>query len=92
MPSLHYGWQLLVGGVLFWTAGSWFLRGLGLAMPILQLSSIIFTANHYILDAMAGLGVAMLGLGVAVALQRWGYPAVRRLARRATSSRVGPPG
>jgi hypothetical protein len=78
VPSLHYGWQLLVGGVLFWTVSNWWLKGLGIMMPVLQLSAIIFTANHYILDAMAGLGVAMLGLGVATALQFWGYAALRR--------------
>jgi hypothetical protein len=60
-------------------------------MPVLQLTSIVFTANHYILDAMGGLGVAMLGLLIAMALQRWGYTAARRLARRAleASSELG---
>jgi len=95
MPSLHYGWQLLVGGVLFWTARSVWLRALGVFMPVGQLSAIVFTANHYILDAIGGLGVALLGLLVAIALQRWGYPAVRRLVERVpepASSPAGPPG
>jgi hypothetical protein len=48
-------------------------------MPIGQFSAIVFTANHYILDGIAGLAVVPLGLLAALALQRWGYPAVRRL-------------
>ncbi|OGO50224.1 MAG: hypothetical protein A2148_04325, partial [Chloroflexi bacterium RBG_16_68_14] len=55
VPSLHYGWQLLVGGVLIWTTRNLWLRALGVFMPVGQLTAILFTANHYILDAMAGL-------------------------------------
>ncbi len=82
VPSLHYGWQLLVGGVLFWTTKNPALRVLGVLMPVAQFAAIIFTANHYILDAMAGLLVALLGLLVAIALQRMAYPAVRRALDR----------
>jgi hypothetical protein len=57
-------------------------------MPAAQFAAILFTANHYILDAMAGLVVALLGLGIAVALQRWLYPRFQGLA----SSRASPPG
>ena len=80
MPSLHSGWAVLVGGVLIWSTKSVWLRGLGVFLPVGQFTSILFTANHYILDAMAGLIVALLGLLIAMALQRWAYPRVRRLA------------
>jgi hypothetical protein len=82
VPSLHFGWQLLVGGVLIWTSRHWLARGLGVFMPLQQFAAILFTANHYILDAMAGAVVALMGLLVAMALQRWGYAAARRLAER----------
>jgi hypothetical protein len=85
VPSLHYGWAVLVGGVLIWSTRNVWLRALGVFMPIGQLSAIIFTANHYILDAMAGLVVALLGLLVAMALQRWGYRGLRRLVERLTT-------
>jgi hypothetical protein len=81
MPSLHYGWAVLVGGILYWTTRNWWLRALAIMMPALQFTSILFTANHYVLDAMAGLGVGLLGLLIAIALQRWGYAYVRRLLR-----------
>jgi hypothetical protein len=38
-------------------------------MPMLMLSAIVFTANHYIFDAMAGGLVALTGLGIAYALR-----------------------
>jgi hypothetical protein len=83
MPSLHYGWAVLVGGVLFWTTQNVWLRALAVALPIAQFTSILFTANHYILDAMAGLVVALMGLAIAIALQRWAYPVLRSaFARR----------
>ncbi len=82
MPSLHYGWAVLVGGVLIWSTRNLWLRALGAFMPIGQFTAILFTANHYILDAMAGLVVALMGLLVAMALQRWGYAAARRLVER----------
>ncbi len=79
VPSLHYGWALLVGGVLFWSTRNVWLRALGVFMPLGQLAAIVFTANHYLLDAMAGLVVALMGLLMAIALQRWGYAGLRRL-------------
>jgi hypothetical protein len=89
MPSLHYGWAVLVGGVLFWTTRNWWLRMVGLLMPVLQFTAIVFTANHYILDAMAGLGTGLLGLLVAIALQRWGYAYFRRTLHRALPAPEG---
>ncbi len=86
VPSLHYGWAVLIGGVLFWTTRNAWLRTLGVLLPIGQLAAIVFTANHYILDAMAGLVVALMGLALAMALQRWGYAAIRGIARPNTSS------
>ena len=101
MPSLHYGWAALVGGVLFWATRNFWLRTLGVLMPIAQLTSIVFTANHYIFDAMVGLVVALLGLLVAMALQRWGYARIQRrfappvalpAPAGGASSRADPPG
>ncbi|KID91979.1 integral membrane protein [Metarhizium guizhouense ARSEF 977] len=63
MPSLHFGYSLLIGltvatlpvsGV---RATSWkrlSVIGLGMAYPALILTAIVATANHFILDAVAG--------------------------------------
>ena len=82
VPSLHFGWQLLVGGVLIWTTKNLWLRAFGAFMPVGQLAAVVFTANHYILDAMAGAVVALMGLLLAMALQQWGYAGIRRLLNR----------
>ena len=50
------------------------------------------TANHYILDAMAGLVVSLMGLLIAMALQRWGYARVRLLAGQLRGPPAGEPG
>lgn len=85
MPSLHYGWSVLIGGILIWTTRNIWLRGLAVLMPAGQFLSIVFTANHYVLDAMAGLVVGLMGLLVAIALQYWGYAAIQRLVARVTA-------
>jgi hypothetical protein len=78
VPSLHFGWTLILGAVIFLTAKNLFVRGVGLLLPWAQLAAIVFTANHFILDAVAGLVVALAGVLLAMAMQRWVYPAVRR--------------
>ena len=54
----------------------------GVALPTLQVFAITMTANHFLLDAVAGGVVALLGIGVAVALERWVYPVAGRWLRR----------
>jgi hypothetical protein len=40
--------------------------------------AIVATANHYIVDALAGLVVCLVGTALALGAQRWLYPALRR--------------
>jgi hypothetical protein len=78
VPSLHFGWAVIVGGAMFLTMRNPLLRAFGLLLPWAQLASIVFTANHYILDAFIGLVVCLAGILLAGAMQRWGYPWMRR--------------
>lgn len=78
VPSLHFGWAMLVGGALFVTVRNPLVRGFGLLLPWAQLAAIVFTANHYIADAFVGCAVCVLGLALALVLQQWFYPAVQR--------------
>jgi hypothetical protein len=78
VPSLHFGWAVFIGGAMVLTMRNPLLRAVGFALPWLQLAAIVFTANHYIVDALAGLVVCIVGLALAGAMQRWGYPWVRR--------------
>jgi membrane-associated phospholipid phosphatase len=70
MPSLHFGWVLLLGIALVTLAHSWVLRVAGVVLPLLMLVAIVLTANHYIVDGLAGGGVIVFGLAVAGLLER----------------------
>lgn len=64
MPSLHLAWTLLVGIVTIDIAKSWWLRTLGILLPLLILISIIATGNHFILDAVAGAVITGISFGL----------------------------
>ncbi|MFG3345542.1 phosphatase PAP2 family protein [Streptomyces sp. NPDC048018] len=62
MPSLHVGWALWCG-VMLWRYGrSPLVRALGVAYPLLTALVVMGTANHYFLDAAAGAVVMGAGL------------------------------
>ncbi len=86
MPSLHFGWDLLLGVAIiraFWgQRWLWLAAPIGAAMPVLQLFSITLTANHFFLDALVGGIVAMAGIGLALAAERWVYPWIGDVLRR----------
>ncbi|MEW2296555.1 phosphatase PAP2 family protein [Streptomyces sp. NPDC006743] len=64
MPSLHFGWALMVAVALIAaTRSRW--RWLWLLYPLLTLLVIVGTANHYWLDSVAAaalLGIALVAL------------------------------
>ncbi|MFF7093998.1 phosphatase PAP2 family protein [Streptomyces rubradiris] len=62
MPSLHFGWALMLAiGLIAATRSRW--RRLWLLHPLITLLVIVGTANHYWLDALVA--TAMLGLALA---------------------------
>ncbi|WP_239091633.1 phosphatase PAP2 family protein [Streptomyces sp. SID14478] len=63
MPSLHFGWALMVAiGLIVATRSRW--RWLWLLHPLLTLLVVVGTANHYWLDALVA--TALLGGALAV--------------------------
>jgi hypothetical protein len=58
MPSLHVGWALWCGVLLWKHARTPLVRWLGVAYPLVITIVVMGTANHYFLDAVAG-GVVM---------------------------------
>ena len=62
MPSLHFGWDLLVGIALFTSVTILPIRIFALAMPTLMGFSVIATANHWVLDVVMGLLVVTTGV------------------------------
>ena len=57
MPSLHVGWAAWVGACMVILTTRWWLRVLGALYPLVTTVVVIGTANHYVLDAVAGLVV-----------------------------------
>ena len=63
MPSLHIGWAIWCGAALFFCARHLWVRLLGLLYPLCTLVVIVGTANHFFIDAVAGLAVFLGGVG-----------------------------
>lgn len=74
-PSLHFGWNVLVG-IAFWGATRRrVLRTLAVAGPAAMGVAVVATANHYIVDLAGGLVVILFGL---LAAQRLTAPRAGR--------------
>jgi hypothetical protein len=86
MPSMHVGWSLLVGLVALKASRSPVLRGFFALHPVVMAIAVTATGNHYFLDALAGVLVAMLALGLLRVV-----PAARSCLCRATSRRAAQP-
>ena len=64
MPSMHFGWALWCGIVIYRLARRRWVRWLGIAYPLAVTTVIMATANHFFLDALGG-GLALLaGFGL----------------------------
>ncbi len=82
VPSLHFGWAMIIGGSIVFATRNPLLRAFGVLLPWAQMAAIVFTANHFIADAFVGLVVCLAGLALAAAMQRWVYPALAAFAER----------
>jgi hypothetical protein len=64
MPSIHCAFAVVTGAAMARTARSPFVRDLGRAYPVAVFGTVLATANHYVLDGIAGSGLALLALRV----------------------------
>ena len=64
-PSMHIGWNLLVGISIWLSTRNIFMRAFAVLMPFTMFCVIILTGNHYLIDAFAGCAVMLIGLGIA---------------------------
>jgi hypothetical protein len=87
MPSLHFGWAFLLAVGIYWVLRD--ARGvlLGVLLTGGMGFAIVLTANHYILDAVAGFVVAAIGLAAAIWWDRGRPLWPRREVRRARPTR-----
>jgi hypothetical protein len=65
IPSLHVGWNLLVGIVIYRATRHWLLRVVAVVGPLLMAVGVILTGNHYVIDGILGAALALLGLALA---------------------------
>jgi PAP2 superfamily len=79
VPSLHFGYSLIVGVALAQLAAWRWLRWIGAAYPVAMLLIIVATGNHFIFDAAAGAVVVAAGWLVASRLAAPALPAPVRL-------------
>lgn len=75
MPSLHVGWAVWCGVMLWRYGGTRFTKVLAVGYPTVTTIVVMGTANHYFLDAVAG--AAVMGAGLLLT------PYVTRCAERA---------
>ena len=72
MPSLHCGWAFW-GCAVFWPrVRSWWAKGLAALYPVVTITVVVITANHYFLDAVGGAAVMGIGFALARAVTRAG--------------------
>jgi hypothetical protein len=65
VPSLHFGWNMLIGFAIITNARSLPVKLIGALIPPIMFLAIVLTANHYIIDAVAGAAVAGIGFWLA---------------------------
>ena len=84
MPSLHFGWALLVGwGAVKFGKSKW--KWLVAAHPVITLLAIIITANHYWLDAF----VALVIFTTCATVTMWRNSVSERRARQSDNAFEG---
>jgi membrane-associated phospholipid phosphatase len=69
VPSLHFGWALLVGIALIDIARNWWVRAFAVLFPTFMFFAIVLTGNHFIFDALAGALVVLLAIALAFVLE-----------------------
>jgi PAP2 superfamily len=70
MPSFHVGWTVLAGVCLGRLTRRRWLRITALAPGALMAVTVVLTANHYVVDAVAGTMVALGGLALTETARR----------------------
>jgi membrane-associated phospholipid phosphatase len=70
LPSMHVGWTFLLAVALFLAFKDWRFRPIFFAIPLMMFSATVVTGNHYFLDGVLGLVVAVAALRIALYVQK----------------------
>lgn len=71
MPSVHVAWAVIVGLTLAWAARPLPIRLLGLAYPVVMLTTVIVTGNHYLLDGLSAFLVVLIATVLSFLFTWW---------------------
>ena len=69
-PSLHFGWNVLVGVAVWGASTQLAVRTFAVLGPLAMGAAVVLTANHYLVDVAGGLAVVLVGLAAARAIER----------------------
>ncbi len=75
-PSLHLAWAVWTAVVAARLVGPRWLSRLWLGYPLITASVVVATGNHYLLDVLAGICIALISLALA-----YRYPRSRQYGR-----------
>jgi membrane-associated phospholipid phosphatase len=78
MPSLHAADSLIVGFVLAFVCRRWWAKLFWTIWPAWVWFAVMATGNHFWLDCVAGLGVAVLALAIVYGRPAWRLAAAHR--------------
>lgn len=87
VPSFHVGWNAIVAFAIWRASALGFMRIFAVLSPVAMVSAVVLTANHWILDIVAGLGVAAIGIGTALLVDR----IIDRFNLRVSTHELSPP-
>ena len=73
LPSLHVGWALLAGIAVWWTSPHPLIRAFAVAIPLSQSWAVVATANHWTLDAFAGVAICGAAWMIVILLNRLSF-------------------
>jgi len=80
VPSLHAGWALGVGVGLVIYARPLLWKAIGVLYPAAVVLTIVVTGNHFLFDALTGMGVMAIGFGLSEVMFDWRGGALRPVA------------
>ncbi len=73
LPSLHVGWALLAGLAVWQTSRHPGMRTLAVAIPSSQAWAVVATANHWTIDAFAGIAICAAAWMLVTLLNRLSF-------------------
>jgi hypothetical protein len=92
MPSLHLAWAAWCTVAIRRSVKNRWVRGTAILYPVISALTVLGTANHYILDIVAGVAIAALGVALAEVPARVRAASAARRIRATAAGAAGAAG